>query len=575
MSALKLCTTCGAEYPANERFCPRDGTALRSQDTGAELIGSIIADRYHVIRKLGEGGMGRVYLAEHLKMGRKSAVKVMNPSMVQDADAISRFNREASNASRINHQNVAGIYDFGETADGLIYLAMEYVEGVPLTDLVSETGPLAPARAAEITRQTGEALSVAHEMGIVHRDLKPDNVMIARNRDGSDLVKVVDFGIAKVNVESQKVTRTGLVVGTPEYMSPEQISGDPLDGRSDIYSLGLVAFHMLTGGLPFPSKTVQESMIMRLTDQPQRLGVMRPDVPWTPEVQAVMDHALQRDVADRYKSASEFGRALVTAVKAMPKELPPQAAAPKSTPTVRLGGLTTTIPITRISELGLTPSATASVLPTPSRRMPMVVGISVAAVAVALAGGWFLFGGERGASGATSTPSRPVLPAPSAPAPASQTKAVTPLAAPLDTSMSSMSTITNSDIATIRPPASAMAGAGSVADNGGSGTRPASGTPPVTGPAGGRSYEAELVALQESVNDAASAAQAAARLPALRRQVTLARDSAAIQFVEAKVSLFTVGAAKGCALMRRIRPQSLGAQLKQPYTEGMQSCEGS
>src|SRR3954465_7166996 len=176
VSALKLCTTCGAEYPANERFCPRDGTALRSQDTGADLIGSIIADRYHVIRQLGEGGMGRVYLAEHVKMGRMSAVKVMNPMMVQDADAISRFNREAANASRINHQHVAGIYDFGETKEGLIYLAMEYVEGEPLTEIVEKSGALPPERAAGPPRQTGEALAVAHEMGIVHRDLKPDNV---------------------------------------------------------------------------------------------------------------------------------------------------------------------------------------------------------------------------------------------------------------------------------------------------------------------------------------------------------------------------------------------------------------
>ena len=215
MTALKICPTCSAEYPANERFCPRDGTALRAQGAAeSDLIGSIIAERYHVIRKLGTGGMGTVYLAEHVKMGRKSAVKVMNPGMGQDADAISRFNREASNASRINHPNVAGIYDFGETADGLIYLAMEYVEGEPLTAVIEAQGALPPLRAADITRQAADALTVAHELGIVHRDLKPDNIMLAKNRDGSDCVKVVDFGIAKAaNSDAQKVTRTGLVVG--------------------------------------------------------------------------------------------------------------------------------------------------------------------------------------------------------------------------------------------------------------------------------------------------------------------------------------------------------------------------
>jgi serine/threonine-protein kinase len=233
LSALKICPVCSTEYPANERFCPRDGTALRSQAGANDLVGSVIAERYHVLKKLGEGGMGQVYLAEHVKMGRKSAVKVMNPGMVQNVDAISRFNREAANASRINHPNVAGIYDFGETADGLIYLAMEFVEGEPLTNVIKHHGALPPLRASEIARQVAEGLSVAHDMGIVHRDLKPDNIMIGRGRNGADLVKVVDFGIAKAAAsDQQKVTKTGMVVGTPEYMSPEQLSGDPLDARS-------------------------------------------------------------------------------------------------------------------------------------------------------------------------------------------------------------------------------------------------------------------------------------------------------------------------------------------------------
>jgi len=319
VSQLKICPQCGAEYELDQRFCPKDGTTLRMQGSEHDLVGSIIADRYHVLRKLGEGGMGQVYLAEHVKMGRKSAVKVMNPGMVHDADAISRFNREASNASRINHPNVAAVYDFGETGEGLIYLAMEFVEGPPLTDLIEQLGALPPLRAADIARQAADALAVAHDMGIVHRDLKPDNIMIAKNRDGSDLVKVVDFGIAKAaDNEKQKVTKTGLVVGTPEYMSPEQLAGDKLDGRSDIYSLALVAFNMLTGALPFPSESAQEAMIMRLTDKPKPLAEMKPDVAWTPEVQAVMDKALERDANLRYQTAAQFGRELYQAVEAMP-----------------------------------------------------------------------------------------------------------------------------------------------------------------------------------------------------------------------------------------------------------------
>ncbi|MEP6494903.1 MAG: protein kinase [bacterium] len=317
--AQKVCPQCGTEYPANARFCEIDGTALRGAATGGDLVGQIIADRYHVMKKLGEGGMGQVYLVEHVKMGRKSALKVMHPGMVKDIDAISRFNREAANASRIAHANVAAVYDFGETPDGIIYLAMEFVDGPPLTSVIEQAGALPAKRAAEIVRQTAEALAVAHDMGIVHRDLKPDNIMIAKTRDGDDLVKVVDFGIAKANNAAQKVTKTGLVVGTPEYMSPEQLAGDKLDGRSDIYSLGLVAFNMLTGKLPFPSDSAQESMIMRLTDRPKPLAEMRPEVVWPEDVQAVMDKALERDASLRYQTATEFGRDLVRAIDRMPE----------------------------------------------------------------------------------------------------------------------------------------------------------------------------------------------------------------------------------------------------------------
>lgn len=318
--ALKVCPQCGTEYPANARFCEIDGTALRGGTVGSDLVGAIVADRYHVLKKLGEGGMGQVYLVEHVKMGRKSALKVMHPGMVKDVDSISRFNREAANASRIAHPNVASIYDFGETPDGIIYLAMEFVDGPPLKSVIEQAGALSPKRAAEIVRQTAEALAVAHDMGIVHRDLKPDNIMLAKTRDGDDLVKVVDFGIAKAaGNDAQKVTKTGLVVGTPEYMSPEQLSGDKLDGRSDIYSLGLVAFNMLTGKLPFPSESAQESMIMRLTDQPKPLSEMRPEVAWPADVQAVMDKALERDASIRFQNATDFGRELVRAIDRMPE----------------------------------------------------------------------------------------------------------------------------------------------------------------------------------------------------------------------------------------------------------------
>jgi serine/threonine-protein kinase len=314
---VKICPVCAREYSDEIRFCQDDGTTLRAAAPASSLVGQVIADRYHVIKKLGEGGMGQVYLAEHVKMGRRSAIKVMSPAMIHDPDAIARFNREASNASRITHPNVCAVYDFGETPEGLIYLAMEFVEGVPLTDLIEQEGALPLARATTIFKQTADALQAAHDLGIVHRDLKPDNIMVARGRDGSDVVKVVDFGIAKAvggDETGQKVTKTGLVVGTPEFMSPEQLSGDKVDGRSDLYALALVYFRMLTGQLPFQADSVQETMIKRLTDEPETLAAARPDLPFPDGLQQVLETALARTPATRYQTVAKFAEDVLAVV---------------------------------------------------------------------------------------------------------------------------------------------------------------------------------------------------------------------------------------------------------------------
>jgi serine/threonine-protein kinase len=355
------------------------------------LLGSVVADRYHIIKKLGEGGMGTVYLAEHVKMGRKSALKVMNPGMNSDPDAIARFNREASNASRLSHPNICGIYDFGETPDGLIYLAMEFIEGKALTDLIEVDGSLAPARAASIVHQTGDALQVAHDAGIVHRDLKPDNIMVTKNRDGSDLVKVVDFGIAKASSsDAQKVTKTGMVVGTPEYMSPEQLSGDKLDGRSDIYSLALVAFNCLTGKLPFPSETAQEAMIMRLTDRPRMLSEIRPDIAWPEKLQEVMDRGLARDADERYQSAAQFGRDFAEAVSGM------SAVAASEGATMVIGAANVSasaaksnpVPATRVAgrDDAKSPARASAAAPAALQKKSNMIPMAVGGVAVVIAG---------------------------------------------------------------------------------------------------------------------------------------------------------------------------------------------
>jgi len=397
---MKICSVCSTQYPDDVRFCPNDGQTLRAAAPATDLVGQVVADRYHVLKKLGEGGMGQVYLAEHVKMGRRSAIKVMNPSMVHDPDAVSRLNREAANASRITHPNVCAIYDFGETTDGTIYLAMEFIEGEPLTDLLQREGALAPLRAAHIFVQVADALQAAHDLGIVHRDLKPDNIMLTRARDGADVVKVVDFGIAKAvgGDDSQKVTKTGLVVGTPEFMSPEQLAGDKLDGRSDLYSLALVLYRMLAGKLPFETTSVQETMIKRLTDEPTKLAAARPDLTFPAGLQETLDGALARNPAERYQSVAKFA-ADVAAVTGLG----------------RGAGPTTPIPVTRAGASaegktqlmdagGAVKPATPRPAPraspqAPAKRRSLVPAIAGAVVLLGAGGGYMLWGHRGGATG--------------------------------------------------------------------------------------------------------------------------------------------------------------------------------
>ncbi|MFN2570834.1 MAG: serine/threonine protein kinase [Gemmatimonadales bacterium] len=391
---MKICPVCSTEYPNDVKFCPNDGQTLRSAAPASDLVGQVVADRYHVVKKLGEGGMGQVYLAEHVKMGRRSAIKVMNPSMVHDPDAVARFNREASNASRITHPNVCAIYDFGETADGLIYLAMEFIEGEPLTDLLERDGALSVGRASSIFLQTAEALQAAHDLGIVHRDLKPDNIMLTR-RKGGDVVKVVDFGIAKAvggDDAGQKVTKTGLVVGTPEFMSPEQLSGDALDGRSDLYSLALVYYRMLTGKLPFEATTVQETMIKRLTDEPATLAEARPDLSFPAGLQPVLDTALARTPMERYQSVAKFAAdvAAVTGGERPTSDTVPQTEA-KTQILEATGGATQ-----RISAKRPPPTAPSPAAPKKRSLIPAAIGL---VVILAAGGAWAALSGGTKAKG--------------------------------------------------------------------------------------------------------------------------------------------------------------------------------
>jgi eukaryotic-like serine/threonine-protein kinase len=316
-ASVTTCPSCGDQFADDVAFCPKDGARLSAARGEADLVGTIIADRYRITSRIGGGGMGQVYKAEHIRMKRQCAVKVLRANLAGDPEATQRFQREAENASQLSHPNVAQIYDFGEHAQ-LVYLAMEFIDGESLAALLQRESAVHPDVAADIISQSAAALEAAHARGVLHRDVKPDNIMLGKNPDGTFQVKLVDFGIARaMTSDEQRVTRTGLVIGTPEFMSPEQIAGEELDARSDLYALALVAFQCLTGKDAFPATSSKQNLIMRLTSRPRTLLEVRGDVPWPESLQQVFDRALAPDPSERYDSVGLFAEELWAAIGAM------------------------------------------------------------------------------------------------------------------------------------------------------------------------------------------------------------------------------------------------------------------
>lgn len=259
------CHACGHDVPGDARFCTRCGTPLEGTSSGDRWLGRTIAGRFKLLRPLGEGGIGRVYLAEQ-PMGngrRQLAVKMLLPHHSSKPEMVRRFLRECELLSVVEHPNVVRIYDFGEAEPSTFFIAMELVNGESLGTVLQREGALPVSRAMRLTNEIGRALAAAHDAGIVHRDLKPDNVMVAAKPNEPESVKVLDFGIAKTIQDPSQaadllavdtagnVTSAGAIVGTPRYMSPEQFLGTPIDARTDIYALALLAYEMLTGVSPF------------------------------------------------------------------------------------------------------------------------------------------------------------------------------------------------------------------------------------------------------------------------------------------------------------------------------------
>jgi serine/threonine-protein kinase len=285
-----------------------------SQDN---LVGRTVAG-YKLLSHVGEGGTATVYRAEHPERG-EAAIKILRPRMAQDPVAVKRFLREAAFGSRIRHQSIIGTYDYGE-AEGVYYLALEWAPGEPLASFLTASGRLAPPLAAKIIEQLGDALGVAHRAGIIHRDLKPANIMYDPT---TQTARLLDFGIARDAEDNpaDRLTRAGFFVGTLQYVAPEALSGELVGEQADVYSLATIAYHLLTGILPFPGKSPRELFQQLLTQSPVPLNEAVKGLKFPPAIEASVMTGLQRDLTKRWKTVAEFAKAFCAAAGA---EAPPE-----------------------------------------------------------------------------------------------------------------------------------------------------------------------------------------------------------------------------------------------------------
>jgi serine/threonine protein kinase len=288
-----------------------DVQTKKSVDRAANLSGQLLDSRYQVLRKLGEGGMSYVYLATEVATGEEVAIKVLSPKLASDKSSVARMRREAGLAMRLDHPNVCRIMRLGESEDRLIYLVMPFLKGELLSDRELQGGPMELSAGIEVLRAVCAGLHHAHELQIIHRDLKPENIMLVPEEGGSERAVVMDFGLAKerrADPAMAKLTVTGIILGTPEFMSPEQIRGKPLDARSDVYALGILGFEMFSGKLPFQGRNAQEMMIARLKGKPVTLRSLRPDAPVS--LDRALARAMETDPDARFPTALEFAEAL-------------------------------------------------------------------------------------------------------------------------------------------------------------------------------------------------------------------------------------------------------------------------
>lgn len=322
---MKICPECQTEYTDDVEFCANDGMKLRPVRAASDdpMIGKVLDGRWIVEDKIGEGGMGSVYKGSQKSVNRAIAIKTLRAALTDNDEFVDRFFREAKIATTINHPHCVTVLDFGQTEDDVLYLAMEYLDGMPLSDKLKEGG-LTVKSIIKMTIQIASALAASHKHNIIHRDLKPDNVFLLNMTTGDIFAKVLDFGIAKVSDGTTQYTRTGQIFGTPEYMSPEQCSGQDLDGRSDLYSLGCILYEVLTGRAPFAGNNPMSILMAHVGEMPKspsELGFQLPH-----GLERITMKLIEKERNDRYKDAD----ALILALKEELSTLEGQAAIQRS-----------------------------------------------------------------------------------------------------------------------------------------------------------------------------------------------------------------------------------------------------
>jgi serine/threonine-protein kinase len=403
---MRICPQCQTRFTEPVSFCPHDGSPTEEaapEEIAAvvdPLLGRVIDGRYRVEKMIGEGGMGVVYLITHAVLGKRMALKVLRGDMARDSDVVQRFMQEAQSATSIGHQNIIDISDFGRLPDGSVYFVMEYLDGQSLSKMISRGGSIPTVTAVHVVRQIASALDGAHQRGIVHRDLKPDNIYLIKQGNDTNFVKVLDFGIAKVGGASSKLTKTGMIFGTPHYMSPEQAAGQSVDQRTDIYALGVIMYEMFTGRVPFDGDTFMGILSKHMFEEPKPPS----EIAGTTGLGAIEDiilHALEKKPEQRYNGMTDLiadldkvasgGVVQIGRAGVMPPNNLADMLEPPSKTEMRIGQSL--------------PTPEPSMAP-PTSKLPLVLGALalLAVLGLAAGGAAFAFSGDMPMPGMPTTP---------------------------------------------------------------------------------------------------------------------------------------------------------------------------